>query len=414
MKTDHIELLAPAGSFAALQAGIKAGCDAVYFGIDDFNMRASASANFKISDLSDIVSHCKKHKIKTYLTLNTVMYDRDLSRMKQIVQEAKKHSVTAIIAADMATIEYAYQNQIEVHLSTQLSISNTAAVRFFSQFADRMVLARELSLTDVAQIVSNIHQQNICGPKGNHIEIEVFTHGALCVAVSGRCGMSLYAANSSANHGKCHHICRRPYKVTDISSGTELVVDNNFVMSSADLCSIGMLDQLLDSGVKSFKFEGRGRTPDYVYTVISTYKQALQAIESNNYNQKNIKKWNTRLQTVFNRGFTQNFYMGKPFDEWSKGPGNKSTHQRHQIGFIEKYYPKIKVAQVKIVTQETIMIDDTYSISGKTTGIVTGSITKLKVDDTSVQSATQGDIITFPVNDKVRKNDQVFVIKKSV
>lgn len=376
-------------------------------------MRASASANFQPEDIPQIVEICKKNNIKSYITINTVMYDNDLPRMKKIIDLVKKHGVNAIIASDMAVIQHARKHNIEVHISTQTSISNIEAVTFYAQFADRMVLARELSLDQVTSIVDQIKTKNITGPKGKLIEIEIFAHGALCVAVSGRCSMSLYADNSSANRGMCHHICRRPYKITDIGTGKELVVDNNFVMSSADLCTIGMLDLLIGSGITCLKFEGRGRTPEYVHTVISTYKEALQSIEEKTYTQEKIDTWNKKLGTVFNRGFTQNFYLGQPIEAWSKGPGNKATSKRVQIGVIQKYYPKIKVAQVLIQTKETLHTDEKISISGKTTGLVTPKLNQMMIDDKIVTQASQGDVITFKCFPKVRKNDQVYVTRPS-
>ncbi len=407
------ELLAPAGSFASLRAGIDAGADAVYFGISDFNMRATASVNFKPTDLKKLTTLCKEHNVKTYLTVNTLMYDDDIERMKKVVQLAKQHEIDAIIAADIATIQYAFENEVEVHISTQISIANIEAVKFYSQFADRMVLARELNLDQVAEIINQIKKQNITGPKGKLIEIEVFAHGALCVAVSGRCAMSLFHTGRSANRGQCSQICRRPFKVTDIASGKELVVDNNFVMSSADLCTIGMLDELVKTGVACLKFEGRGRKPEYVNTVISTYKEALQSIKEGTYTTEKVEKWNQDLGTVYNRGFTQNFFMGRKIDEWSRGSGSKATTKRVQIGIVQKYYPKINIAQILIQAKETLKIGEKYIVTSDKTGLVTGTIQSMMIDDTKVESADQGSVVTFEVEMRVRKGDEVYVIRKS-
>lgn len=285
-----IELLAPAGSFSALSAAINAGCDAVYFGIADFNMRATAAANFTVEDLPEIVVQCKPKNIRTYVTVNTVLYDADLEKMREIVDAVKAAGVDAIIAADMATILYARKQGVEVHISTQLSVSNIENVKFYAQYSDRIVLARELSLEQVAEICNEIKELNITGPSGRLVEIEVFGHGALCVAVSGRCAMSLYCYGTSANRGQCTQICRRKYKVTDVETGQELLVDNNYVMSTSDLCTIGMLDELKKAGISVLKIEGRGRGAEYVDTVIRTYRQALEALETGEYTQENIKK----------------------------------------------------------------------------------------------------------------------------
>ncbi len=411
MKTEHIELLAPAGSFETLQTAIDAGADAIYFGIDDFNMRATAAANFKLEDLQEVTRRCKRKGVKTYITLNTLLYDEELDRMRKIVEGAERYKIDAIIASDMATIQYARSQNIEVHISTQMSISNSESLKFYSQFSDRVVLARELSLKQVEGIVKQIEAQNIKGPKGKLIEVEVFAHGALCVAVSGRCGMSMYCYNTSANRGKCSQMCRREYKVTDLSSGKELVVDNNYIMSSADLCTIGMLPGLVKTGIKVLKFEGRGRSPEYVDTVIRTYKEALQAIEDRTYSQELVKKWNQELKTVFNRGFTQNFYMGRKINEWAGVYGSKATQERTHIGIIERYYPKIGVAQARIQAKDQFQIGDKYIITGPTTGLARGKIESMLKDEKAIQMATQGEVITFKISKKVRKNDLLYVLR---
>jgi putative protease len=411
MKTDHIKLLAPAGSFDTLRAAINAGADEVFFGITNFNMRATAAANFKNEDLPEVVKICKEHNVKTNLTVNTVMYNEDLNTMKNVIDKAVTAGVDSIIASDLATIMYAQNKNIEVHISTQVSISNIEAVKFFAKFSDRIVLARELSIEQVAEICSEIKKQNIKGPKGELVEIEVFAHGALCVAVSGRCAMSLYCYNSSANKGQCTQMCRRRYKVTDIDSGKELIVDNNYIMSSADLCTIGMLDYLVASGVTVLKFEGRGRGAEYVDTVIKTYKEALKAIQEDSYTQEKIDLWNKELGTVFNRGFTENFYMGRKVSEWSGIHGNKATKEKFQVGLVEHYYPKAEIAQVIIKTPDEIKNNEEYLIIGPVTGIVRGKLENMLLDDKNVNSAHKGDVITFKVNGKVRENDKFFVFR---
>lgn len=410
MNLNEIEILAPAGSFASLRAAITAGADAVYFGISDFNMRATASVNFQPSNLKKLTKLCHQAGVKTYLTVNTLMYDDDLPRMKKVIQLAKQHQINAVICADQATISYAREQDVEVHISTQISISNIETVKFYSQFADRMVLARELTLEQVTEIVKQIKKQNICGPRGKLVEIEVFAHGALCVAVSGRCGMSLFHYGTSANRGKCAQVCRHQFKVTDLANGKELVVDNNYVMSSADLSTIGMLDKLVASGVKCLKFEGRGRPPEYVYQVISTYKEALLAIKNDQYDQKKIEQWNQALGTVFNRGFSENFYLGRKVNEWSHGSGNQASSKKTQVGIVQRYYPKIKVVQVLIQAKVTVNQNDSFIITSDKTGLVKGEVKEIWIDDLRVKKANQGQVITFKVNSKVCKNDLVYII----
>lgn len=405
------EILAPAGSFASLRAAIKAGCDSVFFGISDFNMRASASNNFTEDDLPKLTSLCKKHNIKTYMTLNTVMYDSDLERMRSTIDLAKQHHVTAIIAADMATIAYAREIGVEVHVSTQISISNIEGVKFYAQFSDRLVLARELRLEQVASIIEQIKQRKIKGPSGRLVEIEVFAHGALCVSVSGRCGMSLYAYDRSANKGQCTQVCRKKYKVTDMTNGKELVIDNNFIMSSADLCTIGFLPQLVEAGVDVLKFEGRGRPPEYVFTVIKTYREALDSIKDGSYSQELVNKWNKRLKTVFNRGLSEGFYMGRKMSEWARGDGSQATHTKVQLGIVQRYYPKLKVAQIKIQASDLDLGEEILITSDKT-GLIKVTPEELWVNENKVKKTHQGDEVTFKISEKVVKGDGVYVMRK--
>ncbi len=414
MNTSHIEILAPAGSFESLTAAIKAGCHSVYFGISDMNMRATAAANFTFEDLNEIVRICKKNNIKSYVTLNTLIYNDEVEKMHKIVDAVKQADATAIIAADMATIIYARSIGVEVHISTQLSISNTETVKFYSQFSDRVVLARELTLEQVKEICEDIKKQDIRGPKGELVEVEVFAHGALCVAVSGRCAMSLYCHNTSANRGRCTQICRRKYKVVDVATGNELIVDNNYVMSSGDLSTIGFLDKLVDAGVTVLKFEGRGRAPEYVDTVIKSYKQALEAIQNNTYTQENIEKWNKDLDTVFNRGLTTGYYMGRRFDEWSGVSGSKATMEKVQAGIVEKYYPKAKVVQIKIEANIEGKTNENYVIIGKETGVIKNKLESFMVNDVSAETFKQSDVITFKIDSKVMRGDKFYLWRKRV
>lgn len=412
MKTSHIEILAPAGSYEALTSAINAGANAVYFGISDLNMRATAAVNFTEEDLIKIVKQCHKNNVKAYVTVNTLLYNNEIEKIHKLLDDIKKANADAVIAADMATIMYAREIGLEVHISTQLSISNTESVKFYSQFADRIVLARELTIEQVKQVCEDIKSYDIRGPRGNLVEIEVFAHGALCVAVSGRCAMSLYCYNTSANRGKCTQICRRRYKVTDIDTNQELEIDNNYVMSSSDLCTIGMLDKLVDAGVTVLKFEGRGRPAEYVDTVISTYKEALNALESEEYNQANIDKWNKNLNTVFNRGQSNGFYMGRRMDEWAGVHGSKATKEKFHIGEVVKYYPKPKVAEVLVQAKDELKKGDDVLIIGSETGTLRLKLGEFWVDDKPATIARQEDLLTFKVVQKVRKADKVYVSRE--
>ncbi len=408
-----VELLAPAGSFETLMTAINAGADAVYFGVGDLNMRASAAINFQISDLKKIADICHENKIRAYITLNTVVYNQELEKIREIIDQVKLYGIDAIIASDLAVIEYARKIGVEVHISTQMSVSNTESVRFFSKFADRIVLARELDLEQVQKIIEDIKKENICGPSGKLVEIEIFAHGAMCVAQSGRCAMSLYHYNLSANRGKCTQVCRRKYQVIDMDTNQELVIDNNFVMSRSDLCTIGMLDKLVASGISVLKIEGRGRGPEYVDTVIRTYKEALTTIENGNYSQEKVTTWLFNLKKVFNRNFSTGYYMGRKIEEWSNGENNMATEKKQLIGQIEHYYPKIGVILMTINNDVEIRQGDQLMITGPTTGTLKGKFEDLLVNDEKSDRAIKGDSITFKVSEKVRVNDKVFLIYSS-
>jgi U32 family peptidase len=398
-------ILAPAGSKASLVAAVEAGCDEVYFGIDTMNMRASAAKNFTLENLQDTVDYCHENGVKTCVTVNTLMYNEDLDKMKEIIDAIKETQVDAAICADMATVMYAREKDVDVHISTQLSVSNTENLKFYAQYSDRVVLARELTLEQVAQICQDIEDQDIRGPKGELVEIEVFAHGAICVAVSGRCSMSLYNYNTSANRGQCGQSCRREYKITDVDSGKELVVDNNYVMSAADLCTIGMLDKLVESGVAVLKFEGRGRAPEYVDLVIRTYREALIAISDGSYTPAKIQEWNKNLGTVFNRGRSAGFYMGRQVEEWAGVNSGKASKKKEFAGKVERYYPKLHVVEIKVQGNVEFKKGDDYFIIGSTTGVVKGKVTDIMIDEKFVKSAKQGDVITFKVDERVRGGD---------
>jgi U32 family peptidase len=399
------ELLAPAGSFESLQSAINAGCDSVYFGVEQLNMRQSA--NFGLKDLPEIVKRCREAKIRCYLTLNTLLYDHDMNIMKEIVDAAKKHGVDACIVSDMAAIQYCREVGMEVHISTQLSVSNIETAKFYSQFADRVVLARELSLPLVKKICDEIKKEDLRGPNGRPLEIEAFIHGAMCVAVSGRCGMSLFTNNSSANRGACVQNCRKSYKVVDEETGQELKIDNNFVMSPEDLCTINFFDKIMESGIHTFKVEGRGRSPDYVHNVISSYREAIESITNGSYNEEKIKDWMESMGEVYNRGLSSGYYLGKHMDSWSKTHGSKATKEKIKIGKIRNYYKEPKVAWATLEGGE-ISVGDEFLITGPTTGVVRGIVESLMKDDAPTQKAGKGAEITFNVESMVRPSDTLF------
>lgn len=405
------ELLAPAGSYPALMAAINAGADAIYFGVDGFNMRQNNSQRFTLDDLQEIAKRCHEHKIKCYLALNTLVYDENMAGMHQVIDAAKANGIDALIMFDPSAIEYARSIGIEVHISTQHSISNIETVKFFSRWADRMVLARELSLEQIKKIIDEIKKQNIRGPKGNLIEIEIFIHGAMCVSVSGRCGMSLYMNNTSANCGECTQPCRRAYEVKDTQTGKSLVIDNQFVMSPEDLCTIGLLDEIMATGAASLKIEGRGRAPEYVETVVRTYREAMTAVENKTYNEEKIKIWNERLGTVFNKGLSDGFYRGKAWKYWSGAAGNKASQVKEFVGTVVKYYPKIQVAEIDVHASELSDGDEAMFI-GKTTGVLRVQPEAMMIDEKPVKKVKQGDAVTFTVPSPVRRGDKLYKVVK--
>jgi putative protease len=402
-----IELMAPAGNFDSLQAAIDNGADSVYFGVEQLNMRARASINFKISDLQEIAARCAEHSVRSYLTLNTIIYDHDLKVVKKLLDAAKEAQITAVIAMDQAVIAYARQIGMEIHISTQINITNIETVRFYAMFADTMVMSRELSLRQIKQICRKIEEEKIVGPSGKLVEIEIFGHGALCMAVSGKCYLSLHAHNSSANRGACKQNCRKPYTLIDQESGFEVEVDNEYMMSPKDLCTIGFLDQVADTGVKVLKIEGRGRAPEYVATVIKCYREAIDSLENNTYSAEKVTKWMQTLETVYNRGFWDGYYLGQKLGEWSDGSGSQAKQKKVYIGKGLHYYPKNKIGHFRIEAFD-IKIGDKLLVTGPTTGVKEFELSEVMVDDVLTQKAQKGEECTIPVDFKVRASDKIY------
>jgi len=406
-KREQYEIMAPVGSFESLAAAIQGGADSVYFGIEGLNMRSRSANNFTTEDLHEIASICKKHQIKTYLTVNTIIYDTDLSRMREIIDTAKKAQLSAIIAADVAAMHYANQIGVEVHLSTQLNITNIESLKFYAQFADVVVLARELNLEQVKNIHEQIIEQEIKGPKGQLIRIEMFAHGALCMAVSGKCYLSLHEMSSSANRGACNQICRRGYIVKDKESDIELEIDNQYIMSPKDLKTIHFMNKMLDAGVQVFKLEGRARGPEYVRIVSECYKEAIVAYCENQFTEEKISNWEERLKTVFNRGFWDGYYLGQRLGEWSSKYGNEATEKKMYIGKVIKYFSKLGVAEFLIETQN-LQLGDKVLITGPTTGALFSEADEIRVDLKPVNEAVRGERFSMKVSEKVRPSDKLF------
>jgi len=405
--TRQPEIMAPAGDWASLQAALQGGADSVYFGIEQLNMRARATNNFKLEDLPKIASLTQKKGVKTYLTLNTVLYDHDLPLMKRIVDAAKEAGITAIIAADQSAISYAHKQDVEVHISTQANISNIEMVEFYSHFADMVVLARELSLGQVKKIVEGISERQITGPSGELVQIEVFAHGALCMAVSGKCYLSLHAYNSSANRGACKQNCRHAYRVQS-DDGNELEIDNEYIMSPKDLCTIDFLDKVLDAGINVLKLEGRGRSPEYVKTVTHCYREAAQAVAEGTYNSDKVEQWMQDLRKVYNRGFWDGYYLGRRLGEWSSVHGSAATKEKTFVGKVLHYYPKAGVAHVRIKTRQ-MRKDDAILIIGQKTGVAAPEIESLWLDDHPAEKAVQGQECTIKIDTEVREGDKIYL-----
>ena len=406
------EVMAPVGSRDSLAAAIQAGADSIYFGVGQLNMRSHSANHFDLDDLDYIVATCQEHGIKTYLTVNTIIYDEDMEAMHTIIDAAVKAGVTAVIASDVAVMTYCREKGMEVHLSTQLNISNVEALKFYSQFADVSVLARELNMTQVGHIHDEILRQQICGPKGEPVRIEMFCHGALCMAVSGKCYMSLHAANRSANRGECIQVCRRSYTATDNETGYQLDIDNKYIMSPKDLKTIRFIDKMMQAGVRVFKIEGRARGPEYVYTVVSCYKEAIQSVLDGTFTEEKKADWDERLATVFNRGFWDGYYQGQTMGEWNKKYGSLATEKKVLIGKVTKFFSRLSVGEIA-VQANTFHKGDKLLITGPTTGAMYLHATEIHDDNGTVEEALQGTKVSVPVPGKVRPNDKVFRIDKT-
>ena len=400
--------MAPAGNFECLQAAIQGGADSVYFGVERLNMRSHSANNFKMEDLEEIVRICSEASVKTYLTLNIILYNEDLEDMRRTLDAAKKAGVNAVIASDMAAIEYARQIGVEVHISTQLSISNSESLRFYARFADVIVLARELNLKQVKEIKSIIDRDNICGPSGRKVEIEMFAHGALCMAISGKCYLSLHEYGASANRGSCYQICRRGYQVRDVETGNELVVDNKYIMSPKDLCTIEFMDKIIDAGVTVFKIEGRARSAEYVKTVASCYRRAADAVCDGEYTPELAASLKEELAKVFNRGFWDGYYQGARLGEWSEVYGSKATRRKVYCGKITNWFAKIGVAEI-LVESASLKVGDTILIIGPSTGVIEYKVPEVRVDLKSVPEATKGTFCSIPMENKLRRSDKVYL-----
>lgn len=411
MKIQDFEIMAPVGSRESLAAAIQAGADSVYFGIGQLNMRSHSANPFTIDDLREIAQTCNEHGIKTYLTVNTIIYGEDIETMHEIVDAAKEAGISAIIASDVAVMTYCQKVGQEVHLSTQLNISNIEALKFYAQFADVVVLARELNMDQVAEIYRQIVEQNICGPSGEQIRIEMFCHGALCMAISGKCYMSLHEANRSANRGGCVQICRRSYTATDNETGHQLEIDNKYIMSPKDLKTIRFLDRMMKSGVRVMKIEGRARGAEYVYTVVKAYKEAIQSVINGTFTEEKKDEWDRQLATVFNRGFWDGYYQGQTMGEWNKNYGSNATEKKVYVGKGMKYFSKLGVAEFAIEASE-ISVGDKLLITGPTTGVMYLDATEIRYDLKPVDTAKQGWRVSIPVPDKVRPSDKLFKLEQ--
>lgn len=405
------EIMAPVGSRESLAAAINAGADSVYFGIGQLNMRSHSANHFTIDDLREIASICSEHGIKTYLTVNTIIYGEDIDTMHQIVDAAAEAGISAVIASDVAVMTYCRQRGVEVHLSTQLNISNIEALKFYAQFADVVVLARELNMEQVAEIYRQIEQQHVCGPSGQLVRIEMFCHGALCMAVSGKCYMSLHDANRSANRGQCVQICRRSYTVTDNETGNQLEIDNKYIMSPKDLKTIRFMDRMMKAGVRVFKIEGRARGPEYVHTVVSCYKEAVSSVINGTFTEERKDEWDQRLATVFNRGFWDGYYQGQTLGEWNRHYGSNATERKVLVGKVIKYFSKLGVAEVAVEASE-FGLGDKLLITGNATGALWLTADEIHYDLKPVERALQRQRVSIPVPEKVRPNDKLFRIEK--
>ena len=411
MERKDFEIMAPVGSRESLAAALQAGADSVYFGIGQLNMRSHSANHFNIEDLREIAQTCNEQGVKTYLTVNTLIYDSDLPDMRRIIDAAAEAGISAVIASDVAVMNYCREKGVEVHLSTQLNIGNVEALKFYAQFADVVVLARELNMDQVAYIHEQIEQQHITGPGGNLVRIEMFCHGALCMAVSGKCYMSLHAANRSANRGECTQICRRSYTVTDDETGNQLDIDNKYIMSPKDLKTVRFIDKMMKSGVRVFKIEGRARGPEYVYTVVSCYKEAIQSVLDGTFTEEKKDQWDERLATVFNRGFWDGYYLGQKMGEWNKHYGSVATERKVYVGRGVKYFSHLGVAEFTCEAAE-FSVGDKMLITGPTTGVMYVTADEIHDDHGAVTTAQKGTRVSIKVTGKIRPSDKLFKIVK--
>ena len=405
----QVDILAPVGSYESLTAAIKAGCDSVYFGIEQLNMRARSSVNFTLEDLREISRICKDNNINSYLTLNTILYSHDVRLMKSIVEQAKANNITAVIASDHAVMSYCKSINMPLHISTQANVTNVETVEFYSAYADVMVLSRELSLRQVSEIAKEIKRRQIKGPSDKLVRLEIFAHGALCMAVSGKCYLSLHSNNASANRGACIQNCRKKYIVTSKEDGEELEIDNEYIMSAKDLCTIGFLDKILESGVGILKIEGRGRSADYVDTVVSCYKEAVLAIQEGNYSISSVEHWTKKLATVYNRGFWDGYYLGRKIGEWNDSYGSKATEKKLFLGKGLKYYGKMKVGEFKIESH-SLKIGDQILITGPNIGAHKTNIKEMRVDNVSVTNVAKGDSFTIQLDEIIKPSTKLYKI----
>ncbi len=407
MQRHDFEIMAPVGSYDSLAAAIAAGTDSVYFGVEGLNMRSRSSANFTLDDLRQIAATCNAAGVKTYLTVNTIMYDSDIDHMHQIIDAVAEAGITAIIASDISAILYARSRGVEVHISTQCNVSNTEALRFYAQWADVVVLARELNMEQVSAIHQAIIRDDIRGPRGELVRIEMFCHGALCMAVSGKCYLSLHQMNSSANRGACTQICRRGYQVTDLETGDKLNVDNKYIMSPKDLKTIHFLNKMVDAGVRVFKIEGRARGPEYVATAVRCYSEAIDAICQGTYSEEKIAVWDEQLRKIFNRDFWDGYYLGQRLGEWSSKYGSSATRVKHYVAKGVKYYSRLGVGEFVMEAGE-LHVGDEIVITGPTTGALMITVDDIQVDCHSVPVARKGDAFSIPVPAKIRPSDRLY------
>lgn len=413
MERKDFEIMAPVGSRESLAAALQAGADSIYFGIGQLNMRSHSANHFNIEDLREIAQTCSEHGVKTYLTVNTLIYDSDMADMRRIIDAAAEAGISAVIASDVAVMNYCREKGVEVHLSTQLNIGNVEALKFYAQFADVVVLARELNMEQVAYVHEQIEQQHITGPGGNLVRIEMFCHGALCMAVSGKCYMSLHAANRSANRGECTQICRRSYTATDDETGYQLDIDNKYIMSPKDLKTVRFIDKMMRAGVRVFKIEGRARGPEYVYTVVDCYKEAIQSVLDGTFTEEKKDQWDKRLATVFNRGFWDGYYLGQKMGEWNKHYGSVATERKVYVGRGVKYFSRLGVAEFTCEASE-FSVGDKMLITGPTTGVMYVTADEIHDDHGAVATAQKGTRVSIKVTGKIRPSDKLFKIVKDM